>query len=82
MHSFKGAAGGKWLGVPLLVPAVVLIYAVLAAQFRSFLQPVTIMFSLVGVAGMLHLIKETLDSMFLISPIRSGVTITLPTPPK
>ena len=44
-----------------LLLAVILIYAVLASQFRSFLQPFAIMLSLplslVGVAGMLYLVQ-------------------------
>jgi len=56
-----------------LVLAVVLIYAILASQFRSFLQPLAIMLSLplslVGVAGMLYLVKDTLNIMSLIGLI-------------
>jgi HAE1 family hydrophobic/amphiphilic exporter-1 len=56
-----------------LVLAVVLIYAVLASQFRSFLQPFAIMLSLplslVGVAGMLYIVKDTLDMMSMIGVI-------------
>ncbi|MBZ5582558.1 MAG: efflux RND transporter permease subunit [Acidobacteriia bacterium] len=56
-----------------LLLAVVLIYAVLASQFRSFLQPLAIMFSLplslVGVAGMLYLVHDTLNMMSMIGVI-------------
>ncbi len=56
-----------------LVLAVVLIYAILASQFRSFLQPFAIMFSLplslVGVAGMLYLVRDTLNMMSMIGVI-------------
>jgi HAE1 family hydrophobic/amphiphilic exporter-1 len=53
--------------------AVVLIYAILASQFRSFLQPFAIMLSLplslLGVAGMLYLVKDTLNMMSMIGVI-------------
>ena len=56
-----------------LVLAVVLIYAILASQFRSFLQPLAIMLSLplslVGVAGMLYLVRDTLNMMSMIGVI-------------
>ncbi len=56
-----------------LLLAVILIYAVLASQFRSFLQPFAIMLSLplslVGVAGMLYLVKDTLNIMSMIGVI-------------
>ncbi len=56
-----------------LLLAVILIYAVLASQFRSFLQPFAIMLSLplslVGVAGMLYLVKDNLDMMSMIGVI-------------
>jgi hydrophobic/amphiphilic exporter-1 (mainly G- bacteria), HAE1 family len=56
-----------------LVLAVVLIYAILASQFRSFVQPFAIMLSLplslVGVAGLLFLAKDTLNIMSLIGLI-------------
>jgi HAE1 family hydrophobic/amphiphilic exporter-1 len=56
-----------------LVLAVILIYAILASQFRSFLQPLAIMFSLplslVGVAGMLYLVRDTLNMMSMIGVI-------------
>ena len=56
-----------------LILAVILIYAILASQFRSFLQPFAIMLSLplslVGVAGMLYLVKDTLNMMSMIGVI-------------
>lgn len=56
-----------------LVLAVILIYAILASQFRSFLQPLAIMLSLplslVGVAGMLYLVSDTLNMMSMIGVI-------------
>jgi HAE1 family hydrophobic/amphiphilic exporter-1 len=56
-----------------LLLAVILIYAVLASQFRSFLQPFAIMLSLplslVGVAGMLYLVHDTLNIMSMIGVI-------------
>ncbi len=56
-----------------LALAVVLIYAILASQFRSFLQPLAIMLSLplslVGVAGMLYLSGDTLNMMSMIGLI-------------
>ncbi|MCW5981499.1 MAG: efflux RND transporter permease subunit [Bryobacteraceae bacterium] len=56
-----------------LALAVVLIYAILASQFRSFLQPFAIMLSLplslIGVAGMLYLVKDTLNMMSMIGLI-------------
>jgi HAE1 family hydrophobic/amphiphilic exporter-1 len=56
-----------------LLLAVVLIYAILASQFRSFLQPFAIMLSLplslAGVAGMLYLAKDTLNMMSMIGVI-------------
>jgi HAE1 family hydrophobic/amphiphilic exporter-1 len=56
-----------------LVLAVILIYAILASQFRSFLQPLAIMFSLplslVGVAGLLWLARDTLNMMSMIGVI-------------
>jgi HAE1 family hydrophobic/amphiphilic exporter-1 len=59
--------------VQSLLLAVILIYAVLASQFRSFLQPFAIMLSLplslVGVAGMLYLVKDTLNMMSMIGVI-------------
>jgi len=59
--------------VQSLILAVLLIYAILASQFRSFLQPFAIMLSLplslVGVAGMLYLAKDTLNMMSMIGVI-------------
>ncbi|RPI09809.1 MAG: efflux RND transporter permease subunit, partial [Acidobacteriales bacterium] len=56
-----------------LILAIVLIYAILASQFRSFAQPLAIMLSLplslVGVAGMLYLVKDTLNMMAMIGLI-------------
>ncbi len=56
-----------------LVLAIVLIYAILASQFRSFLQPLAIMLSLplslVGVAGLLYLAHDTLNMMSMIGLI-------------
>jgi len=56
-----------------LILAVLLIYAILASQFRSFLQPFAIMLSLplslVGVAGMLYLVQDTLNMMSMIGLI-------------
>lgn len=56
-----------------LVLAIVLIYAILASQFRSFLQPFAIMLSLplslLGVAGMLYLAHDTLNMMSMIGVI-------------
>ncbi|HVX67421.1 MAG TPA: efflux RND transporter permease subunit [Bryobacteraceae bacterium] len=61
-----------YVGQSLLL-AVVLIYAILASQFRSFLQPLAIMLSLplslVGVAGMLYLAHDTLNMMSMIGLI-------------
>jgi len=56
-----------------LILAVILIYAILASQFRSFAQPLAIMLSLplslVGVAGMLYLVRDTLNIMSMIGLI-------------
>lgn len=53
--------------------AIVLIYAILASQFRSFLQPLAIMLSLplslLGVAGMLFLVGDTMNMMSVIGLI-------------
>ncbi len=61
-----------YVGQSLLL-AVVLIYAILASQFRSFAQPLAIMLSLplslVGVAGMLYLVRDTLNIMSMIGLI-------------
>ncbi|HOL70584.1 MAG TPA: efflux RND transporter permease subunit [Bryobacteraceae bacterium] len=59
--------------VQSLVLAILLIYAILASQFRSFLQPLAIMLSLplslVGVAGMLYLVGDTMNMMSMIGLI-------------
>jgi HAE1 family hydrophobic/amphiphilic exporter-1 len=56
-----------------LILAVILIYAILASQFQSFLQPLAIMFSLplslIGVAGMLYAVSDTLNMMSMIGLI-------------
>ena len=56
-----------------LLLAIVLIYAVLASEFRSFLQPLALMLSLplslLGVAGMLYLVHDTLNMMSMIGVI-------------
>ncbi len=56
-----------------LMLAVILIYAILASQFRSFLQPLAIMLSLplslIGVAGLLFLSGDTLNMMSMIGLI-------------
>jgi HAE1 family hydrophobic/amphiphilic exporter-1 len=61
-----------YVGQSLLL-AVILIYAILASQFRSFLQPLAIMLSLplslIGVAGMLYLVGDTLNIMSMIGLI-------------
>jgi len=61
-----------YVGQSLLL-AVLLIYAILASQFRSFLQPLAIMLSLplslAGVAGMLYAVKDTLNIMSMIGLI-------------
>jgi HAE1 family hydrophobic/amphiphilic exporter-1 len=53
--------------------AVILVYLILAAQFESFIDPLAIMFSLplsiVGMAGMLALTKDTISIMSLIGLI-------------
>jgi HAE1 family hydrophobic/amphiphilic exporter-1 len=53
--------------------AIVLIYAVLASEFRSFLQPFALMLalplSLLGVAGMLYFAQDTLNMMSMIGII-------------
>ncbi len=62
--------GYVWQALAL---AIVLIYSILASQFRSFVQPFAIMLSLplslVGVAGLLYLTKDTLNIMSLIGLI-------------
>jgi len=56
-----------------LILAVVLIYAILASQFRSFLQPFAIMLSLplslIGVAALLYVAHDTLNMMSMIGVI-------------
>ncbi len=56
-----------------LLLAIVLIYAILASQFRSFLQPFAIMLSLplslLGVAAMLWAVGDTLNMMSMIGVI-------------
>jgi HAE1 family hydrophobic/amphiphilic exporter-1 len=59
--------------VEALVLAVVFVYLILAAQFESFLDPLAIMLSLplsiVGMAGMLLLTRDTVNIMSLIGLI-------------
>ncbi|MBZ0158494.1 MAG: efflux RND transporter permease subunit [Alphaproteobacteria bacterium] len=56
-----------------LLLAVLLVYLILAAQFESFLEPLSIMLSLplsiVGMAGMLFLTRDTVNIMSLIGLI-------------
>jgi HAE1 family hydrophobic/amphiphilic exporter-1 len=56
-----------------LLLAVILVYLILAAQFESFIDPLSIMLSLplsiVGMAGMLFLTGDTLNIMSLIGLI-------------
>ncbi len=56
-----------------LALAVILIYAILASQFRSFLQPFAIMLSLplslIGVAALLWAVGDTLNMMSMIGLI-------------
>jgi HAE1 family hydrophobic/amphiphilic exporter-1 len=56
-----------------LILAVILIYAVLASQFRSSLQPFAMMLSLplslLGVASMLWVVKDTMNMMSMIGLI-------------
>ena len=56
-----------------LILAVIQMYAILASQFRSFLQPLAIMLSLplslVGVAGLLFLVGDTVNIMSMIGLI-------------
>ncbi len=56
-----------------LILAVVFVYLILAAQFESFVDPLAIMFSLplsiVGMAGMLFLTRDTVNIMSLIGLI-------------
>jgi len=61
-----------YLGQSLIL-AIVFIYAILASQFRSFLQPLAIMLSLplslIGVAGMMFVVHDTINIMSLIGLI-------------
>jgi HAE1 family hydrophobic/amphiphilic exporter-1 len=56
-----------------LILAVIFVYLILAAQFESFIDPLAIMFSLplsiVGMAGMLFLTRDTVNMMSLIGLI-------------
>jgi HAE1 family hydrophobic/amphiphilic exporter-1 len=56
-----------------LLMAVIFVYLILAAQFESFVVPLSIMFSLplsiVGMAGMLFLTRDTISIMSLIGLI-------------
>ncbi len=56
-----------------LILAVIFVYLILAAQFESFIDPLSIMFSLplsiVGMAGMLFLTGDTVNIMSLIGLI-------------
>jgi len=56
-----------------LVLAIVFVYLILAAQFESFIDPLAIMLSLplslVGMAGMLLLTRDTVNMMSLIGLI-------------
>ena len=62
-----------WYAISALTLAVILIYAILASQFRSFLQPFAIMLSLplslIGVAGLLYASGDTLNMMSVIGII-------------
>jgi HAE1 family hydrophobic/amphiphilic exporter-1 len=53
--------------------AIILVYLILAAQFESFIHPLSIMFSLplslIGMAGMLLLTGDTISMMTLIGLI-------------
>ncbi len=59
--------------VEALVLAVIFVYLILAAQFESFIDPLAIMLSLplsiVGMAGMLFLTRDTVNMMSLIGLI-------------
>ncbi len=75
--SFSGEAEDMaesfgYMGEALLL-AVLLVYLILAAQFESFLDPLAIMISLplsiVGVAGMLLLTRDTISIMSFIGII-------------
>ena len=56
-----------------LILAIVLVYLILAAQFESFIDPLSIMFSLplslIGMAGMLLVTGDTISMMSLIGLI-------------
>jgi HAE1 family hydrophobic/amphiphilic exporter-1 len=56
-----------------LILAIIFVYLILAAQFESFIDPLAIMFSLplsiVGMAGMLLLTRDTINMMSLIGLI-------------
>jgi HAE1 family hydrophobic/amphiphilic exporter-1 len=56
-----------------LLLAIIFVYLILAAQFESFIDPLAIMFSLplsiVGMAGMLFLTRDTVNIMSLIGLI-------------
>ena len=62
----------KYMGIALFL-AVVLVYMILAAQFDSFIQPLTIMLSLplsvVGAFGALYLTNKTLNIFSMIGVI-------------
>jgi HAE1 family hydrophobic/amphiphilic exporter-1 len=66
------AESSGYLGQSLIL-AIILIYAILASQFQSFLQPLAIMLSLplslVGVAGLLYLSRDTLNMMSMIGVV-------------
>jgi HAE1 family hydrophobic/amphiphilic exporter-1 len=59
--------------IEALILAIVLVYLILAAQFESFIDPLSIMlslpFSLIGLAGMLLLVSDTISMMTLIGLI-------------
>ncbi|MBI4830832.1 MAG: efflux RND transporter permease subunit, partial [Candidatus Lindowbacteria bacterium] len=56
-----------------LILSIILVYLILAAQFESFIDPLSIMlslpFSLIGLAGMLLLTGDTLNMMSMIGLI-------------
>jgi HAE1 family hydrophobic/amphiphilic exporter-1 len=56
-----------------LILSIILVYLILAAQFESFVDPLSIMlslpFSLIGMAGMLRLTGDTINMMSLIGLI-------------
>jgi hydrophobic/amphiphilic exporter-1 (mainly G- bacteria), HAE1 family len=62
----------KYMGIALFL-AIVLVYMILAAQFDSFLQPLTIMLSLplsvIGAFGALYVTKMTLNIFSMIGII-------------